>query len=257
MPRMLHTSTQQLIRKLHELTAAGALAWKEGEGETARLETEGYVVEIKGEPPTLRLLRGDGRELERADAADLASETWPGGDGTYATRLTEMAARAGRIAGGAEQAIKKILTSLSAPPKPEPIFGATRSFVVPTTPAPKPTPAPPAAASPPPPAAKPAPAPAAAPAPAPTAPTPVATAPAVAAAPAPTPAPPKPAPEPAITAISARQVQQVETTTPADVHRALAAIAPKSAPPPTPPAPAAQPQQASKPAGSDIYKPWS
>lgn len=253
MPRMLHTSTQQLIRKLHELTAAGALAWKEGEGETSRLETEGYIVEIKGDPATLRLLRGDGRELERADAAELASEKWPEGDGTYATRLTEMSAKARRIAGGAEQAIAKILTSLSAPPKtvaakPAAIFGQTKSFVTPAK-----APAPPAPPKPP----APAPAPmAAAPAPTPPPPEPPPSPP-VAAAPAPA-SPPKPAPEtaPIIQGFSARQVQQVETTTPADVHRALAAVAPKPAPAPAPqpqPAPTTTPA----PAGQDIYKPWS
>lgn len=114
---MLHPSTQQLIRKLCELTDAGHIAWKEGERNSSRFESEGYVVEVMAEPPTLRLLRGDGRELERADAADLAATAWPTGQGTYATHLVDMAEKAHRVARGAEAAIARILTSLSAPAK--------------------------------------------------------------------------------------------------------------------------------------------
>ncbi len=144
---MLHASTQQLIRKLHELTSAGSLAWTEGDRETSRLETEGYVVEIMASPPALRLLRADGRELETATADDLAAVAWPSGDGTYATRVTEMAARARRIARGAEQAIATILSSLSAPAmkvasdstsgQPTAIFGQTASFAKAPPPVPK------------------------------------------------------------------------------------------------------------------------
>lgn len=126
---MLHASTQQLIGKLYELTSAGSLAWTEGPNGSARLETEGYVVEIAAMPPALRLLRADGRELETATADDLAAVAWPSGDGTYATRVTEMAGRARRIAVGAEQAIVTILSSLSAPAmKPAGTFGETKSF---------------------------------------------------------------------------------------------------------------------------------
>lgn len=116
---MLHPSTQQLIRKLCELTDAGAIAWKEGEGQSSVFETEGYVVEIRSEPASVRLLRADGHELERADEADLAA-LWAEGEGTYATHVTDMARHAGRIARGAETAIAKILSSLSAPPKKQP-----------------------------------------------------------------------------------------------------------------------------------------
>lgn len=144
---MLHASTQQLIRKLYELTNAGSLAWTEGERETSRLETEGYVVEVMASPPALRLLRADGRELETATPEDLAAVAWPSGDGTYATRVTEMAARARRIARGAEQAIATILSSLSAPAmkaagdsSPRQLtasFGHTVSFAITPPPVPK------------------------------------------------------------------------------------------------------------------------
>jgi|LauGreSBDMM110SN_4_FD.fasta_scaffold05152_4 hypothetical protein len=129
---MLHASTQQLIRKLYELTSAGSLAWTEGPNVSARLETEGYVVEIEAAPPALRLLRADGRELETATADDLAEVAWPSGDGTYATRVIEMAGRARRIALGAERAIATVLSSLSAPAmKSTETFGETKSFATP------------------------------------------------------------------------------------------------------------------------------
>ena len=115
---MLHPSTQQLIRKLCELTETGHIAWKEGERQCSLFESEGYIVEVEAEPPTLRLLRGDGRELERANPADLAATAWPDGGGTYATHVTDLATKAHRIARGAEAAIARILSSLSDPSKP-------------------------------------------------------------------------------------------------------------------------------------------
>ena len=116
---MLHPSTQQLIRKLCELTQSGAIEWKEGGDQRSIFETEGYVVEIQADPPGVRLLRADGHELEVADANDLATP-WDEGEGTYASHVADMARRAGRIARGAETAIAKILSSLSAPPKKQP-----------------------------------------------------------------------------------------------------------------------------------------
>ncbi len=141
---MLHTSTQQLIRKLYELTEAGALVWKEGERDTALLETEGYLVELGPVPPEVRLLRADGRELERADSDDLAAIAWPDGDGTFASRVTEMANRANRVARGAEPFSAKPLSAISTPPLNPPSaarrklasFGKTESFVKRPTPPP-------------------------------------------------------------------------------------------------------------------------
>src|SRR6201999_643830 len=75
-PAMLHTSTQKLIQKLCELTEQGDINWREGENGETLFDTEGYVVELKGAPPGLRVLRADGRELERADPADLAAAKW-------------------------------------------------------------------------------------------------------------------------------------------------------------------------------------
>lgn len=112
---MLHPSTQELIRKLCELTVSGHIAWKEGEGENCVFATEGYIVEVGLDPPHLRLLRADGRELERASDVDLAAVAWPEGEGTYATHVSDLASRARRIASGAEAAIERIMASLCAP----------------------------------------------------------------------------------------------------------------------------------------------
>jgi hypothetical protein len=117
---MLHVSTQKLIIKLCELTAAGSIAWKENDDRRLLFETEGYLVEIEERPPHLRLLQSDGRELERADEAELAAQPWPDGNGTFATHLADMAARAHRVARGTDLAISRILSSLSAPPRKAP-----------------------------------------------------------------------------------------------------------------------------------------
>jgi hypothetical protein len=136
---MLHASTRKLIVKIAELTETGAIAWKEGEGARpcSVFESEGYLIEVTADPPTLRVMQADGREIERADATDLAGEQWPGGGGTFAAQVAAMAERAHRVARGAEAAISRILSSLSAPPQrapePEP-FPAAPEFEA-TTPA--------------------------------------------------------------------------------------------------------------------------
>lgn len=114
---MLHASTQTLILKLCELTARGDIAWREDAG-VFTFDTEGYVVELSETPLRLRLLQEDGRELERAESADLAAASHNGL--AFAEHVTMMIAEARRHARGTERAIAKILTSLSAPPKPEP-----------------------------------------------------------------------------------------------------------------------------------------
>jgi hypothetical protein len=125
---MLHSSTQKLIYKLCDLTASGAIAWKEDDRGRVVFETEGYLVEVEADPPGVRLLHADGRELDYTGEADLAATPWPDGNGNYATHVADMARRANRIARGAEHAISKILSSLSAPPQkaaePEPISAA-------------------------------------------------------------------------------------------------------------------------------------
>jgi hypothetical protein len=117
---MLHVSTQKLIHKLYALTESGDIAWREGEGAAMVFDTEGYRVEVEGDPPSVRLLGADGKELESAIASDLAATRWPDGEGTFATHVSEMARQAQRIARGAEFAISRILSSLSAPPQKAP-----------------------------------------------------------------------------------------------------------------------------------------
>ena len=135
---MLHVSTQKLIQKLCALTQAGDIAWQEGAGNSEVIETEGYRVEAESDPPSIRVLRNDGKELEGASAADLEAARWPDEDATYATHVADMVRRARRIARGAEQAISKILSSLSAPPQKAP--APVHQFVVLTEPEPPPSP---------------------------------------------------------------------------------------------------------------------
>lgn len=140
---MLHASTQKLIIKLYELTESGDIAWKDAEGRS-RFETEGYRLEIEASPPGVRLLDTDGRELEHASEAELSAAAWPEGAGTFATRVSDMARRAQRVARGTEHAISRILSSLSAPPKKlEPSLSALQTSPPPsphTLPEPAPEP---------------------------------------------------------------------------------------------------------------------
>lgn len=117
---MLHDSTQRLILKLCEMTDRGEIAWRESAGAEAEVsiyDTEGYAVEVKAVPPGLRILRADGREVERVDDGDLESAPWPLGPGTFATNVQAMAVRAHRVARGAEAAIASILSALASPPR--------------------------------------------------------------------------------------------------------------------------------------------
>ena len=114
---MLHASTQKLIIKLYELTESGDIAWKDAPGRRSLFETEGYRVEIEAAPPGVHLLDAEGLELEYASETELAAVAWPDGNGTFATRVSDMARRAQRVARGAEHAISRILSSLSAPPR--------------------------------------------------------------------------------------------------------------------------------------------
>src|SRR5262245_45846863 len=133
---MLHASTQKLIQKLCDLTQAGEIVWQDGPGEALVFETEGYRVEAEGNPPSIRLLRNDGKELESANAAELLATPWPDGDGDYAARVADMVRRAKREARGADLAISQILSSLSAPARKP----AAPNLGAPTAPEPPPSP---------------------------------------------------------------------------------------------------------------------
>lgn len=114
---MLHASTRNLIIKLCDLTEQGDIPWREAKPGAVEFETEGYVVEVAGAPPGLRVLNTEGGVLEHASAETLAAVNWDEGDDTFADRVTAMAGQAQRIARGTEHAISRILSSLSAPPK--------------------------------------------------------------------------------------------------------------------------------------------
>jgi hypothetical protein len=106
---MLHASTQLLVEKLCELSEAGQIDWRPAGPGVLTFDTEGYRIEAALSPPELRILASDGRLIETATAADLASAPAPAPWGDLARRLA----------------------SLGAPrTKPRLIFGAIPSFAV-------------------------------------------------------------------------------------------------------------------------------
>ncbi len=87
---MLHESTQKLIQKLWDLSARGDIPWR-ASGEAAwAFDTEGYVVEVREDPSELRILRHDGREIERANVEQLTRTRLSSG-GHYGERVAELA----------------------------------------------------------------------------------------------------------------------------------------------------------------------
>ena len=105
---MLHASTQKLVKKLHELTIQGAVAWKEGEERGVLLDTEGYRVEAASNPAYIRLSTVSGRVLETAEEAELQETKLESGE-TFSELIIEMAEEGMRYAKGTEQAIHAIL----------------------------------------------------------------------------------------------------------------------------------------------------
>lgn len=123
---MLHASTQNLIRKLCDITEHGEAPWTEGQDGACWFETDGYRIEVKADPPTLRILQAGGREVESADAGSLASTPYSDEPGiTFADRVRRMGNNARRIARGADAAISTILSALSNPPRSEPAHFST------------------------------------------------------------------------------------------------------------------------------------
>lgn len=123
---MLHASTQNLIRKLCDITEHGEAPWTEGQDGAFWFDTEGYRIEVKANPPTLRILQAGGREVEAADAGALASTPFPEEPGvTFADRVQRMGNNARRVARGADAAISTILSALSNPPRSEPAHFST------------------------------------------------------------------------------------------------------------------------------------
>ena len=105
---MLHSSTQKLLLKLHEMTLDGAIAWKEAENDAVKLETEGYCVLISPDPIGMELNTVKGRLLEKADETIL-SATPIDENRSFIDVISEIAQEGARYARGTEQAINAIL----------------------------------------------------------------------------------------------------------------------------------------------------
>lgn len=116
---MLHPSTQRLILRLSEMTETGGIPWRQAAsgGGACSFETEGYTVEVATSPLKLRILASGGREIESADAASLGATPGPGGQ-TLATRVSAMAAAAGRLAGVSDATPGVRLDALASDPAP-------------------------------------------------------------------------------------------------------------------------------------------
>ena len=114
---MLHISTQKLIEKLLERTRKGTIDWKEREPEGVILETEGYIVELVGSSPSVRLSHVDGRLLEDVKP-EILEATQDSSGRSYASIVTELAGEADRFAKGTEQAIASILDAVEASTTP-------------------------------------------------------------------------------------------------------------------------------------------
>lgn len=137
---MLPETTQQLILKLWDLTDRGVIPWKPGEtGGEHLFETEGYVVAVSGHPPTIRILRPRGHEVERADAAELSATRWPRPNASrFDEAVRELAARAAEHANGERRTVPAAMSAISTPARAaavtspvngsKPIFGAIQSF---------------------------------------------------------------------------------------------------------------------------------
>ncbi|MEZ5937519.1 MAG: hypothetical protein R3C52_04790 [Hyphomonadaceae bacterium] len=93
---MLHETTQKLVVTLWEMSERNDVPWRATSENTWAFDTEGYVVEVCGAPPQIRILRRDGREIERASTVDLEATRWPMGGGDFARRVQELASAARR-----------------------------------------------------------------------------------------------------------------------------------------------------------------
>ncbi len=106
---MLHASTQALILKLCEMTATGEIAWRRADDECSVFETEGYLVEVREDPPRVRVLTADGRELERASASELDQAPVSEGGVPLSDEVMRMAAFARRTSIGPATVAPKIV----------------------------------------------------------------------------------------------------------------------------------------------------
>jgi len=116
---MLHASTRKLIDRLSEMTELGKLDWTESEDGTLAYATEGYSVSLTESPNELIITSKNGKELERANAEELAATQQD--DGTaYTSVVAAMTMEASRVARGTEAAISSLLADLQDAPDPGP-----------------------------------------------------------------------------------------------------------------------------------------
>ncbi len=111
----MHDLTRELIDRLATLTREGRIPWVEGPGQNAfGFEADGYAVSVDAAPsgPMIVVADSEGRELEALTGEELSeSRNAEGLD--YETVVREMHASARRAALGTDEAIKRILTTLS------------------------------------------------------------------------------------------------------------------------------------------------
>jgi hypothetical protein len=131
---MLHPTLQTLISRLSDLTARGDILWTSHGTDAYRYETEGYLVEVSAEP-RFRILDTVEREIDRADAALLASAR----DGDWTRRVRDLAGAAEASLGGSKSGRRKPEGAWTLPAGPaareagdagaRKLFGAIEPFV--------------------------------------------------------------------------------------------------------------------------------
>lgn len=108
---MLHPSTKKLVDRLIEMTQMGKLNWEESDQGGIDYSTEGYRVSLIDTPQEILITNLDGKELERASAADLADTIDKDGR-PYTDGVADMYRQASRIARGTETAILRLLAGI-------------------------------------------------------------------------------------------------------------------------------------------------
>lgn len=108
---MLHASTRKLIDRLAEMTELNKLDWSDGENGHINYATEGYSVSLTEGPNEVIITSKDGKELERANAEELAGTQNEDGV-AYTAIVAAMTKEAARIARGTETAISTLLAGM-------------------------------------------------------------------------------------------------------------------------------------------------
>ena len=117
---MLHASTKKLIDRLAEMTDLAKLDWTESEDGNITYSTEGYSVSLTETPNEMVITSKDGKELERANADELA-QTQNDDGASYADIVAAMTKAAARVARGTEAAISTLLAGMESIGAIEPV----------------------------------------------------------------------------------------------------------------------------------------